>query len=163
MNKNDIIAENFDQETIEYIRQCRLLQSWEVVHDETHGLWLESQISEFYKNPEVFAEEKFKTTYRYVIKDKERIVAGGNFSIFVNEVLNIEAVFVDINYRRNRLGTILLNKIELEAREVGAKLAHLDTLDIYTRDFYLKRGYEVCDIFETSSGKYKRYHMRKDL
>ena len=61
MNKNDIIAENFDQETIEYIRQCRLLQSWEVVHDETHGLWLESQISEFYKNPEVFAEEKFRS------------------------------------------------------------------------------------------------------
>ena len=37
----------------------------------------------------------------------------------------------------------LLNKVESEAKAIGATLAHLDTFDFQAKDFYIKHGYEV--------------------
>jgi hypothetical protein len=61
------------------------------------------------------------------------------------------------------LGTILLNKVEEKAKQLGATLSHLDTFDFQAKDFYLKHGYEVFGVLDDCPKDHKRYYMKKVL
>ncbi len=103
-----------------------------------------------------------RTPKNYIIKDKGAIVAGINALIY-HYVLYVDVLFVDEKYRRQRLGSTLLKKVEDEAKAMGAALAHLDTFDFQALDFYLKHGYETFGILEDCPKGHKRYYLKKKL
>lgn len=99
----------------------------------------------------------------YVIKDNGLIIAGIRSCFYLGECLAINVLFVDEKYRHKGLGSILLNKVEAEAKAMGAKLVHLDTFDFQAKDFYLKHGYEIFGVLENCPVAHTRYYMKKAL
>lgn len=99
----------------------------------------------------------------YIVKDKGKIIAGIQSRLYFGECFNIDIIFVDEQYRKKRIGSALLKKIEQEAKALGAKLIHLDTFDFQAKDFYVKAGYEVFGVLDHCPTGHKRYFLKKNL
>jgi hypothetical protein len=61
------------------------------------------------------------------------------------------------------LSSFLLNKVETEAKAMGARLAHLDTFDFQAKDFYLKHGYKIFGVLDDCPPGHKRFYLKKVL
>ena len=97
----------------------------------------------------------------YVIKDANQVIAGITAVIYHNS-LYVDVLFVTPEYRGQDLGGELLNKVETEAKEIGATLSHLATFE--AKDFYLKHGYEIFGILDDcSKSGHKSYYLKKKL
>jgi GNAT superfamily N-acetyltransferase len=99
----------------------------------------------------------------YVIKNNDVVIAGIRSCFYLNECLSINVLIVDKSHQHKGLGTLLLNKVESEAKELGVKLIHLDTFDFQAKDFYLKHGYVVFGILEDCPLGHTRFYMKKKL
>lgn len=100
----------------------------------------------------------------YNVKIDGEVIAGINSLVYLNtSILFINQLFVDEEYRSQRLGSILLDKVEKEAKMLGAKLAHLDTFDWQAKDFYLKHGYKIFGTLDDCPLGHKCYYMKKKL
>lgn len=98
------------------------------------------------------------------IKDeKGNIIAGINSIYYSWKCLYIDALWVKEKYRKEGLGSKLLNEIEETAKEYGCHLIHLDTFDFQAKDFYIKQGYEIHGVLEECPLGHKRYYLKKDI
>ncbi len=68
-------------------------------------------------------------------------VVGGLRSIVFLQWLRVEVLFVDETVRGQGIGSRLLLQAELQARELGAKNALLETFEFQAPKFYAKHGY----------------------
>jgi GNAT superfamily N-acetyltransferase len=92
---------------------------------------------------------------------KGRVVGG-----LLGEVnlgwLFVAALWVDPEYRRAGLGTVLLRKAELEAYERGCIGIFLDTYSFQARPFYEKLGYRVFgELRDCPPGEAKFYLSKR--
>ena len=125
---------------------------------------VEDKIIAFNNNQVPFTQDKDFIDLNFHVKDENNVViAGINSLMYCWGMLYINVLFVDDNHRGQQLGSLLLNKVEVEARSMGASPSHLDTFDWQAKDFYLKHGYEVFDILENCPAEHKRYYMKKVL
>ncbi len=99
----------------------------------------------------------------YVVKYNGAIIAGIIICFYFGKCMAINVLFVDKNHRHKGLGSLLLNKVEDEAKAIGVSLIHLDTFDFQAKDFYLKKGYEIFGILDNCPSGHKRYYMKKVL
>jgi N-acetylglutamate synthase-like GNAT family acetyltransferase len=99
----------------------------------------------------------------YVIKENGFSIAGIHAIIYLWKILFVDILFVSEAHRGKDLGSILLRKVEDEAKAMGAKLAHLDTLDFQAKGFYEKHGYEVFGVLDDCPEGHQRYYMKKKL
>lgn len=90
-------------------------------------------------------------------------IGGICSEIYLWKILYISVFFVEEKYRKQGLGTILLNKVEKEAKQFGVTLVHLDTFGFQAKDFYLKHGYEIFGVLDDCPKGYQRYYMKKVL
>ncbi|MBA3813315.1 MAG: GNAT family N-acetyltransferase [Alphaproteobacteria bacterium] len=125
--------------------------------------FIDNKIVELNKSQVPFTQTQTFLSKNYVIKDNGIIITGVNACIYVWCILYIDVLFVDNNYRNKGLGSSLLQKVELEAKEIGATLAHLDTFNFQALDFYLKHGYEVFGVLEDCPKGHKRYYLKKSF
>ena len=108
-------------------------------------------------------QERIPILKNYVIKDNGAIIAGINIAIYHWGILYIDVLFVDEQYRGQRLGSVLLAKVESEAKAMGATLVRLDTFDFQAKDFYLKHGYEILGVLEDCPKGHTLYYLKKNL
>lgn len=99
----------------------------------------------------------------YVIKENGFSIAGIHAVIYLWKILFVDTLFVSEAHRGKDLGSILLRKVEDEAKAIGVKLAHLDTFDFQAKGFYEKQGYEVFGVLDDCPEGHKRYYMKKRL
>lgn len=99
----------------------------------------------------------------YIVKDSGTIVAGIRSCFYLEKCVVITVLFVEEQHRHKGLGSLLLNKIETEAKAAGVSLIHLDTFDFQAKDFYLKNGYEIFAVLDNCPPDHKRYYMKKTL
>lgn len=99
----------------------------------------------------------------YVIKENGFTVAGIYAVIYLWKILFVDVLFVNEEHRGKDLGSILLRKVEDEAKAIGVKLAHLDTFDFQAKGFYEKQGYEVFGVLDDCPEGHKRFYMKKKL
>ena len=99
----------------------------------------------------------------FIVKDHQSIIAGVRGCFYLEKCLFVNILFVDEKYRHKKLGSLLLNKVETEAKVRGATLAHLDTFDFQAKEFYHKQGYEVFGTLEDCPPGHTRYYMKKKL
>ncbi len=125
--------------------------------------YIDNQIYEFNNSKVQFTQQSALIFKNYVIKENGIIIAGINAVIYCWNILYIDVLFVDENHRKKQLGSSLLHKVEMEAKELGSTLAHLDTFDFQAKDFYLKHNYEIFGILENCPTGHKRYHLKKIL
>ena len=125
--------------------------------------FVDNKIVEFNNHLVPFTQKYPHILKNYIIKDKGKIIAGINSVIYNWNILYIDVLFVDENFRGKQLGSLLLQKVEDEAKAIGATLAHLDTFDFQAKDFYLKHGYEIFGVLTDCPPNHKRYYLKKNL
>jgi N-acetylglutamate synthase-like GNAT family acetyltransferase len=125
--------------------------------------FIDNKIVEFNNHKVPFTQKRSPILKNYIIKNKEKIIAGINAVIYNWKILYIDVLFVDEAFREKQLGSSLLQKVENEAKAMGAILAHLDTFDFQAKDFYIKHGYEVFGVLTNCPPNHKRYYLKKTL
>lgn len=106
--------------------------------------------------------ELFIDLSRKIEKDG-KIIAGIIARMYCWNVVYIDTLWVDSNYRREKLGTLLLESAEQQAVSNNVYLIHLDTFDFQAKEFYEKHGYEVFGQLDNCPRNHTRYYMKKDF
>jgi ribosomal protein S18 acetylase RimI-like enzyme len=100
----------------------------------------------------------------YVIKDSSGKVIGGIIAnMYCWKMLYIDSLWVDEQYRGHGYGSVLLKKVEGQAKQKGCTLSHADTFDFQAPDFYVRHGYEICGEIDNCPPGHKRLSLRKYL
>jgi GNAT superfamily N-acetyltransferase len=125
--------------------------------------YIDNKIVEFNKKQVPFTQEQTPVFKNYIIKENNEIIAGINTCIYHWGILYIDVLFVDEHHRGKKLGSQLLERVEQEAKAMGASLSHLDTFDFQAKDFYLKQGYTIFGVLENCPKGHQRYYLSKTL
>lgn len=102
-------------------------------------------------------------TLNYVIKHDGQFIGGICADVYIWKILYVSVFFLDERYRKQGLGELLLQRVENEAKSVGAELVHLDTFDFQAKDFYLKQGYEIFGVLDDCPKGHQRFYLKKVL
>ncbi len=106
-------------------------------------------------------QKKAPILKHYVLKNNNKVIAGINAYIYCWGIMYIDALFVAEAYRYKQLGTYLMDKIEEEAKALGATLSNTTTFDYQAKDFYIKQGYEVFGVLENHPPNHNLYFLKK--
>ncbi len=109
----------------------------------------------------IIQESSFIWINRVIVDTYGDIIAGINSKMYCWNCLYIDVLWVKEEYRKEGLGSKILNEIEKVAKDKGCYLIHLDTFDFQAKDFYLKHGYDIFGILDECPQKHKRYFMKK--
>ncbi len=102
-------------------------------------------------------------TLNYAIKENDQIVGGICAEMYVWKIVYVSVLFVEKAHRHKGLAIFLLQRLEKDARALGATLVHLDTFEFQAKDFYLKQGYEIFGVLDDCPQGKKRYYLKKIL
>lgn len=108
-------------------------------------------------------EKKFVNITKKILDAENNIIAGCYAKMYCWNIIYIDILWVDERYRKQGLGSKLLEQIEKIAVERKCSLIHLDTFDFQAKDFYLKHGYEVFGILEDCPQNHCRYYLKKKV
>ena len=125
--------------------------------------FIENRLVAFNRECVPFTQKKTPIFMNYVIKEGDEIISGITAVMYHWGMVAIDILFVDEKHRGKKLGSLLLKKVEEEAKVQGATLVHLDTFDFQAKDFYLQHGYEIFGVLEDCPKGHKRYYMKKAL
>lgn len=109
----------------------------------------------------IIQESSFIWINRVIVDTYGDIIAEINSKMYCWNCLYIDVLWVKEEYRKEGLGSKILNEIEKVAKDKGCYLIHLDTFDFQAKDFYLKHGYDIFGILDECPQKHKRYFMKK--
>lgn len=101
-----------------------------------------------------------------MVKDRKenwQVIAGMLAYSVMQHILYIDTLWVKNEHRGKGYGSILLKKVEDEAKNIGCNISHVDTFDFQGPDFYKKNGYEVFGVLEDSPKGHKEYFLTKRL
>lgn len=108
-------------------------------------------------------EIHFENINKKFLNANGEIIAGCVARMYCRNVLYIDILWVDKNYRHNGLGSKLLEYVEDTAKAKGCYLIHLDTFDFQAKDFYLKHGYEIFGTLKDCPKDHCRYYLQKRI
>ena len=77
--------------------------------------------------------------------------------------LILQYLWVEEKYRKNKVGTNLLKRIEALVSERKLAGIHLDTFEFQAKEFYEKNGFSVFGEINNHPIGYKRYFMKKEF
>ena len=97
------------------------------------------------------------------VRDEKGSLAGGITGNLWGACLEIDLLWVSKKRRGNKLGALVLKKMESEALARGAKTSFLHTFSFQSPDFYEKHGYQILDVIEGYPDDVKKYFMKKSL
>ena len=130
--------------------------------DETH--YIAKKIDEFNAQKVPFTQAEPLIHINYVLKNNSgRVIGGITATLYYWNVLFINILWIDEQFRSHGYGSQLLHLVETEAKKKGCSLASLDTFDFQAKDFYLKHGYEVFGVLDDCPPGHKKYFMKKNL
>ena len=92
-----------------------------------------------------------------------RLIAGLDACITAYRILYVSTVFVDEEYRRRGIGTLLVREMEKRARQMGATMIRLDTFSWQGKEFYEALGYQTVGSYENAAEGYAEYFFLKRL
>lgn len=107
-------------------------------------------------------EENFIDLSMKLVED-DKIIAGIIAKMYCWNMVYVDTLWVDANYRGRKIGEMMLARLENEAKSKGAKLVHLDTFDFQAKGFYEKQGYVVFGKLDDCPENHCRYYMKKVL
>ncbi len=99
----------------------------------------------------------------FAVQAPDQSTAGGVIGVVYWDWLYIDLMWVKEELRGQGYGHRLLTMLEDEARQRGAKHAHLDTFSFQAPDFYKKHGYRVFGELADFPPGHRRYYLTKDL
>lgn len=121
---------------------------------------IESRLNEYDKKHITY---EMSGSIRIGVLDNNNLIAGADACMTAFKILYVSTVFVDDNYRGNKIGTLLMNEVEKRANLLGANMIRLDTFDWQGRDFYRSLGYEEVGSYENKIDGFSEYFFLKRL
>ena len=100
---------------------------------------------------------------KIVENDDKEVVGGILAKMYCWNVIYIDALWINENYRGFGLGEKLLFEIENIEKKEKCYLIHLDTFDFQAKNFYIKNGYEVFGVLDDCPKDHKRFFLKKYL
>lgn len=101
--------------------------------------------------------------FNVVLRDDGARMLGGILASVNFDVLVLEDVFVEEQWRRGGFGAKLMARAEEEGVRRGARLAVVSTFSWQARPFYEKLGYAVYAEVPYNRGTYVLYSLKKSL
>ena len=98
-----------------------------------------------------------------ILDQNGKIIAGCVAFSTVWNTAEVSVLWVEEEYRNQRLGTKLLNEIECDVKKNGCTIISLDTFDWQAKGFYEKNGYSVFGELKDCPKGHSRYYMSKLL
>ncbi len=108
-------------------------------------------------------ETDFVNFNKKILDENGQIIAGCLAKMYCWNVIYIDILWIDEAYRKQGLGSKMLEEIECIALEEGCHLIHLDTFDFQAKDFYIRHGYEVFGVLEDCPKEHCRYYLKKTI
>lgn len=128
------------------------------------GLYMVQKILEFNKlQVEPMRQDEVIHITKKVTNENGELIAGIASSVYLWDCLYVDLFWIHEDYRKKGVGSKLLKEVEVEAKEKGCNLVHLDTFDFQATDFYLKNGYQIFGTLEDCPKGHKRYYLKKLL
>ena len=93
----------------------------------------------------------------------DKLIAGVDACMTAFKILYVSTVFVDEDYRNNKIGTLLMKEVENRARTLGANMIRLDTFNWQGRSFYHSLGYEEVGSYENKVDGFSEHFFLKRL
>lgn len=97
------------------------------------------------------------------VVDGDKLIAGADADMTAFKILYVSTVFVDEDYRNNKVGTKLMTEIEKQAKLLGANMIRLDTFNWQGRDFYRSIGYEEVGFYENKDDGFAEHFFLKRI
>lgn len=113
-----------------------------------------------YNNSQVPYEHDFVSFEKKILNADGKLIAGCLAGLIGWNNAFIDAIWVDENYRGQKIGSDLLYEIERELKEKGAYMIIADALD-QNADFYLKNGYTLYGKLEDCPKDHTTYKLQK--
>lgn len=107
--------------------------------------------------------DPFKEINKVIKDDSGEVIAGIVGILYCWNCLAVHMIWVKEEYRNKGLASRLLSEVERIAKEDGGYIAHLDTFSFQAKDFYIKKGYEVCGVIEDNPKGHTHYFMKKNI
>jgi GNAT superfamily N-acetyltransferase len=119
---------------------------------------LETKLIAFNGESVPFVRNEVWTCLSKVLKDDSgQVIAGINAGLNGWNVMHVGILFVDSAYRGLGHGKHLLQSTEIEAKELGGYMSHLDTFDFQAKDFYARLGYEAFGVLDYPQHKQRQF------
>lgn len=140
------------------------MMQWEISKSSDEIIELiDNTLGDFNKTQVNYNPKMDYVPLNFHIKDPIGNIIAGINAFACWQMLYLSEFFVDDTYRGKGIGTILLAKVEQEAKNVGVLVSQTDTFDWQAKDFYLKLGYEIFGVIENCPEGHKRYYLKKTL
>ena len=129
------------------------------------SLRIEKLVYEYYYNlvPKVFDIDEEETVCKKIMDKEGHIIAGCTGYIYPWGHMYIDDMWVDEKYRRQELGSNVLQAVEQVAKEKGCYLITLGTWDFQARPYYLKHGYLVFSTKQDCPKGHENYDLYKRI
>ncbi|MGZ9586174.1 GNAT family N-acetyltransferase [Paenibacillus marinisediminis] len=135
--------------------------------NEAFSVFLKQKIREFNNEKSIYHREARKEgavqPINIIVLDKDKTWIGGISAEVYWNWLEIHDFWLKEDYRGNRLGSLLLDKIEALAVEKGATKALLTTYEFQARTFYEMHQYMVVGEIKDYPPGSSYYTMVKEL
>lgn len=130
---------------------------------ELNDLQLEDIERRLYEYDKKHIKYEVSGNIRIGVLDNNNLIAGADACMTAFKILYVSTVFVDENYRGNKIGALLMNEIEKRANLLGANMIRLDTFNWQGRDFYRSLGYEEVGSYENKIDGFSEHFFLKRL
>jgi len=137
----------------------------EILLDETDDAAIKAPIKDGVRdyNFKYLGEWKTKPLTFY-IKDAEGIIIAGALCRYISaELVDVDYFWVDKKHRGQKLGSKLMECIEIFAKRHKIHRIDLYTMDFQARGFYEKLGFALLAVIPNWARSYDAYLMRKVL
>jgi ribosomal protein S18 acetylase RimI-like enzyme len=142
---------NTDYNQWQYSNRCN--------QDDINYLW--EGINEYNRTIGPMSNYSMYEPYRIVIRNSDNVIIAGILTKIYLNSMHVELLWIAPQYRKSGLGTELLTKAELYAKENGCTFICLDTFSFQAIHFYIKYGYEVYATLDDFPDDIVQYYLRK--
>ena len=97
-----------------------------------------------------------------VLKDS-KLIGGVNACMTAYHILYVSTLFVEQAYRHKGVGRALMNRLESEAKKLGANMIRLDSFDWQGALFYEKIGYKKVGEYRNEKDSFSEYFFLKEI
>ena len=126
---------------------------------------IEKLVYDYYYSlvPKVFDIKEEETVCKKIVDQEDNIIAGCTGYIYPWGLMYIDDMWVNEKYRRQELGSNVLQAVEKVAEEKGCYIITLGTWDFQAKPYYLKHGYTVFSIKKDCPKGHEDYELYKRL
>jgi GNAT superfamily N-acetyltransferase len=138
--------------------------NWKIIKSTAEEIELiDNKLGDFNKTQVDYTSKMDYLPLYFNIKDEQSNIIAGINALTCWQMVHISELYVDQLHRGKAIGTLLLHKVESEAKAMGATTSHTDTFDWQAKGFYLKNGYEIFGVIEDCPKGHKRFFLTKRL